>query len=292
MDNTALVESRGVEAPAVQRAAAEVDADEPQRAFQRLVDWFRAGDTRNDPDRDVALFVAANALIEDGRRTKAFFYLDELLDLHRGSDLYYRAAERQYDIADSYLRGEHDRMLFLRQSSDSDALEMLFRIQGRVPGSELAERALLRTADYYFEDEQYDFAEDAYTVFVERFPRSPTIPRVRLRQAWSNLLQYGGPRYDPTPLFDARQQFHAFASAYPELAEQQRLDEVTDYIDAQLAKKQAIHASFYARTGEPAAAAKIRRELAEMYPNTPAGREAAEEVRLDEPATRPAEAQP
>lgn len=302
-DNTALVESRGVEAPAIRRAAAEVDAGEPEQAFQRLVDWFQAGDTRSSPARDVALFVAANALIEDDRRLRAFFYLDELLDLHRSSDLYYDAAQRQYEIADSYLRGEHDRTLFLRQSSPSDAIEMLFRIQTRVPGSELAERALLRTADYYFDDEQFDFAEDAYTVFIERFPRSPSVPRVRLQQAWSNLLQYDGPRYDPTPLLDARQQFQTIATAYPDLAEQQQLAEVTNYIDAQFAKKQAIHAGFYDRTGEEAAAEKIRRDLVQAYPNTPAGQEAAEAVTVTEPADpttqpamqpnpEPAEAQP
>jgi outer membrane protein assembly factor BamD (BamD/ComL family) len=58
-----------------------------------------------------------------------------------------------------------------------EAVEMLYRIQQRSPGSQLAERALLRTANYYFSDQQYDFA-------ATRTPRSCAPSRaVRRRRA-------------------------------------------------------------------------------------------------------------
>ena len=285
-DTAALVEGRDPSAPAIRRAAQQLDAGQADAAFESLVAWFQTPASVRDPDRDLALYLAANALIEERQRIKAFYYLDELLDLHRSSPLYADAARRQFEIAESYLRGEHDKALFLQQSTDNDALEMLFRVQFRVPGSELAEAALLRTADYYFEDEQFDFAEDAYTVFVERFPRSDDVPEARLRQAWSNLLQYQGPRYDPTPLLDARQQFEAFANAYPGRADAARLQDIRDYIDRELAKKDLIKASYYARTNDPDAAEQLRERVVEAYPDTPQGERAR---RLIRPTTRRAD---
>ena len=154
---------------------------------------------------------------------------------------------------------------------------MLFRIQQRASGSELAERALLRTGDYYFDRGDHDFAEDVYTAFLERYPRSPNVARVQLRQAFSNLFQYEGPRYSPTPLLDAQQQFANFRRQFPQVAEEQNLAEIFDFIDEELARKQAIKADFYRRTRRPEAAAALRQEIVERYPET---KTAAESRRL------------
>ena len=285
-DATELAKSRGVTAPSVLSAAARLDNGDADAAFETLVDFFRDDGTRRDPDRDVALYLASGALAAEGDGLKAFFYLDELLDTYPGSDLYYAAAERQYHIADAGLDRATRGFDLLPNTIDNDSLEMLFRVQQRVPGSELAERALLRSADHYFEAGDYDFAEDAYTVFAERFPRSPDLPRARLRQAWSNLLQYEGPRYDPTPLLDAGQQFEQFAARYPELWEGEDLAEVRAYVDQQLAEKQAIQAAYYDRVDKEGSAELMRRRLARTFPDTEAGREAVGSL---PPATRPAE---
>ncbi len=277
-DNTALVERRGIESQALRAAAEQIDGGDPDDAYETLVEWFRANGTFASDERDVALFLTANALIADARRFRAFYYLDELLDLHVGSDLYLDAVSRQFEIADSYLDGKTDSILFLPRTYNNDALEMLFRIQQRAPGTELAERALLRTAEHYFDEKDYDFAEDAYTVFIDRFPRSPSVRAARLKQAWSNLLQYEGPRYDPTPLLDAREQFAQFTAAYPDTASAQSLSEISTYIDEQLASKQLIKARFYERTGRGASAASLRTGVVERYPSTPQAAQARERL--------------
>ena len=256
-DNAGLLERRGIEEPALAVAAQEIDNGDGRDAFERLVAHLRQPGARRHAHRDAALYLAGNALISDRQRLKAFFYFDELLDTYPQSGLFLPAAERQYQIADSVLSGDRDRVLFVPEADTGDALEMLFRVQLRVPGSELAERALLRSGEHYFDSGDHDFAEDVYTIFLDRFPRSPRVPYARLRQAWSNLLQYEGPRYDPTPLLDARQQFRAFADAYPDLADRQGLDEVFAYVDEQLDDKRRIKADFYRRTGEPEAAALL-----------------------------------
>ncbi len=280
--NARLLDDAGVAEPALAAAAREVDAGDGGDAFGLLVDWFRDDANRASEVREYALYLAANALIDDGNRIKAFYYLDELLDLYPGGDLYPDAVARQYAIADSYLDGEGDRFLLLERGHTSDALEMLFRIQQRASGSEVAERALLRTGDYYFDGGDFDFAEDVYTAFLERYPRSPNVARVRLRQAFANLFQYDGPRYSPTPLLDARQQFANFRQQFPEMAREQNLAEIFEYIDEELARKQAIKADYYRRTRRPEAAAALRQQIVQEYPDTRAAAESRELLGLAE----------
>jgi outer membrane protein assembly factor BamD (BamD/ComL family) len=265
-DNVELVEARGIESPVLLQAARELDAGDSDAAHERLRTMFRARVDRQPPvvqERDYALYLMANTLVAEDRRVRAFYYLDELLDTYPESSLYRPALRRQYEIADSYLSGRDDRTLFFPQGGRPEALEMLFRIQQRAPGSELAETALIRSADFYFDRGEYDFAEDAYTVFLDAFPNAKAARRAKLRQAWSNLLQYEGPRYDPTPLLDARQQFEQILADDPGLARQADVPEAMAYIDRQLAKKQQIQSDWYARTGHPEVAANLMVEAEE-----------------------------
>src|SRR5437762_2932300 len=78
-----------------------------------------------------------------------------------------------------------------------EAIEMLWRVQQRSPGSPLAEQALKRTADFFYRDGQFDLSAAVYGVYIERYPRSPLVPEVRLKQAYSNLAQMRGLRFDP-----------------------------------------------------------------------------------------------
>ena len=84
---------------------------------------------------------------------------------------------------------------------------MLYRIQERSPGSPLAERALLRTADYYYNTGQFELASDAYAAYVRSYPRSPNVPRVRLRRAFASYAQFRGTKFDATSLLDARRRW-------------------------------------------------------------------------------------
>ena len=290
--------------PLLQKAATLADAGEPKQSFRVLKDWFKLapaselpgseelvqgeGDLLPDPaaaasrpfaaprpGRPQALFLAANTLIARGKRIKAFYYLDELLDNYPGSVLYRPAAEKQYAIAASYFDGKTDLFLGLPVSRRDEALEMMFRVQNRLPGSPLAERALRRSADFYYARGDYDFAEDAYGVFIDRFPRSPQVADVRLLQAYSNVRQFKGEKYDPTPLIDARAQLQQYAAQYPEQSAKADLPKLLAWIDRQLAGKLTIESDFYRRTSHPAAARAVSGRLAKTYPQTDAGREAS-----------------
>lgn len=234
-----------------------------------VVRWLKAHPF-GTPHRDTALFLMADALYQEGDRLRSFYYLDELMDEYPSSPLFYRALEKQYQIADAYLRGYKRRFLLMPIiPAEDEAIEMLYRIQQRSPGSPLAEIALLRTADYYFANSDYDLAGDAYGAYARNYPRSPEIPRVLLREAFANFAQFRGLRFDATPLVNARAQLVDLMGRYPELAARENLPALVERIDRTFAQKILVTADFYQRTSEPRAAAWNYEFLIKTYPNSP-----------------------
>jgi len=249
------------------------------RDAQKLaIKWVNAN--HNHPQRDRGLFLIAQAFYQYGNRIRAFYYLDELMDEYPESSYYSTALEKQYQIADRFLNGYKRRFLRVPMFHAYDeAVEMLFRIQHRAPGSPLAERALLRTANYYYHDGQYDFAADTYAAYLRSYPRSPITPRVRLRQAYSMYAQFRGPKFDATPAIDAREQLKELIAQYTELAKEENLPALVEQIDRTLVQKLLVTADYYRRTHEPLGAAYTYRYVVKAYPQTEEARAAESAIR-------------
>ncbi len=198
-----------------------------------------------------------------------FYYLDQLLEEHPESRLYSSAMQKQFEIADSYLRGRKRKFLGMPiLGAEDEAVEMLFRVQQRAPKSPIAEKALLRTANFYFADRQYDLSEDAFGMFIRQYPRSPSVPAAKLKQAYSAYALFHGPRFEVTPIIDARERLAAIMAEYPRLAEQENIPALLETIDAAMARKLYLRADFYRRTHEPQAAAYTYRYLISAYPES------------------------
>jgi outer membrane assembly lipoprotein YfiO len=244
---------------------------------KQAVQWIKTH--KDAPNRDRGVFLLGQANFGYGDRIQSFYNFDEVMDLYPDSRLFNAALQRQWDIANTYLNGYKVRFLGMPMFHAYDeAIEMLYRIQQRSPGSPLAERALLRTGDYYYKTSQFDLAADVYAVFVRSYPRSPEVPRVRLRQAFSYYAQFRGLKFDATPIIDAREQLMNIIAEYPKLAEEENLKPVVARIDQTFARKILLTGQFYKRTHAPGAAAYTWRYLIQAYPNTPEADEAKREL--------------
>lgn len=272
MDQPAAERPAADPVPQLDRAEEMIERGRHKAAKESLVQWLNSPAGQTSPLRDRGLYLLAESYYRYGDRIRAYYHLDELMDFHPASPLFAQALQRQYDIADAYLRGYKMRFMGIPMLSGDDyGIEMLFRIQQRSPGSPLAEKSLLRTADYYYADSQFDLAEDTYAAYVRSYPRSPLVPRARLRQAFANYAQFRGLRFDATPLIDARTQLVEMIVQYPTLAEEENLREFVDRIDSTFARKLLATADFYERTSEKRAAAYYYRYILDTYP----GREEA-----------------
>jgi outer membrane assembly lipoprotein YfiO len=265
-------------APASQPAAADPTLDRLEQlvanrqylaAKRQAIQWIRTHG-KDAPMRDRAVYLLGQANFGYGDRIQAFYNFDEVLDLYPDSPLFNPALQREYDIADAYLNGYKRRFFggLFKFGAEDEAIEMLYRIQQRSPGSPLAEKSLLRTGDYYYRDSQFDLAADVYAAFVRSFPRSPEIPRVRLRQAFSYYAQFRGLKYDATPIIDAREQLVGIMQQYPKLAEEENIAPVITRIDEAYARKLYLRGDFYKRTHQPRAAVYTWRYLVQTYPKS------------------------
>jgi outer membrane assembly lipoprotein YfiO len=267
-------------------------------AKKLAVSWLQREKT--SPIRDRGLYLLGLANYQYGDRIASFYNFDELMDNYPDSKYFYPALEKQYQIADAFLNGYKRRFLGVPLlSAEDEAVEMLYRIQQRSPGSPLAEKALKRTADFYYADAQYDLASDAYEAFIERYRRSPDTPQVKLKKAFAELAQFHGTKFDPTPVINARTQLEELAVEHPDLAKQENVQAVIDRIDAALARKVYQNAHFYLRTHEPRAAAYNFRYLIKNYPDSPEAAKAKTDLAKlpesaktgPEPSSRPQELQ-
>ncbi len=254
--------------PALDQAERLLVNGHPGEAKETLLDWEE--EHKTSPARDRCLYLVAEAFYQLDNRIKAFYYLDELMDTYPASNLFDPALNKQFEIAEAFINGYKRKFLFFRILDATDeGVVMLYRIQQRSPGSPLAEKALLHTADFYFADKQYDLAVDAYQSYARSYPRSPAIPRVRLRAAFASLAQFHGVKFDATPIIDARAQLLDIQREYPELAKEENLESAIEQIDGAFAKKILTTAEFYERTHEPKAAVYDYRYLAQAYPTAP-----------------------
>lgn len=269
--------SRPTADPVLDRAEDLLNHHQYNAAKKLALQWVL--DHKDSPLRDRGLFLVAEAFYQYGDRIKSFYYLDELMDEYPESPLFYRALEKQYEIADAYLRGYRRRFLLIPLfTAEDEAIEMLYRIQQRSPGSPLAEKALLRTADYYYATGDYELAADAYAAYARNYPRSPVLPQTKLRQAFSAYAQFRGLRFDPTELVNARAQLVDMIHAYPDLAARDNLPAIIARIDQTLADKIYVTAEFYRRTDQLKGAVWNYRYLIETYPDEPAAQRARQRL--------------
>jgi outer membrane protein assembly factor BamD len=262
--------------PAISRLSDLIRAGRFEQAREDGIAWLKANPS--SPNYDRGLLVVAEALRGTREYVRSFYYCDQLLDEHSDSPKFEAAMELQYSVADLYLLGAKDKLLGFRIVNRQDeAIEMLFRIQTRAPGSPVAEKALLRTADFYWANGDFDLASDAYHSYAQTFPRSPLVPQARLREAYSNLAEFRGPQFDATPVLNAKTLLNQVTADYPEMAKQEAIAEKLDLADRQLARKIYLNADFYRRTGKPGAAIVLCNRLLKQYPTAP---EAADAQKL------------
>jgi outer membrane assembly lipoprotein YfiO len=256
-----------IENPTLDRIEQQLAARRYRSAREPILRWIK--DNIGAPDRDRGLFLLAEMYNQAGDKIRAFYHLDELMDYYPESRLFYPALEKQFAIADRFLKGHKRKFLGIPLlTTDDEGIEILFRIQERAPGSPIAERSLLRTADHYYDTSQFDLAADAYASYARSYPRSPDVARVRLRAAFASLAQFRGLRFDATPVIDAKAQLEDIQAEYPQLAQRENVADVLERIEGILAARVATTADFYRRTHEPQAAVYNWRYLVENFPDT------------------------
>lgn len=232
-----------------------LDKGKPKKALKAAKKFLAS--YPNDSRREEIMMLTGQAEMDRGHYDKAHDRFNEQLDQYSNGEFYDRAVQRQYQIADAFLKGRKRRALgIFRVSAIDRGIDILNAIANRVPGTVIAEKALLRVGDYHYDAKQVVQAVEAYDHYIKTFPQSPRhrVGHAMLRAARARYAQYRGDAFDDTPLTDAQQRFIIFSERYPEQANKANIPMVLSQIRNALVRRYFASGKFYQRVGRKTAA--------------------------------------
>lgn len=224
-----------------------LDAGSPKKAYKQVKKWIKANEDSEVMDH--ALFLKGEAQFDRKLYYQSFEAYEEMLDGWGASSLFEAALQQQMEIARRFLAGEKRKVWgFIPASARTEGLEILDRVVERWPGSELAARALMMQADYYYGRGRFLEAQATYQIVVENYTKSEYYEKAMLRNAESTHAQYRGPLYDSGCLMDARLRYEQYRARYPQRAVDIGIQQRIARIRWQEAEKHYEIADFYRRT--------------------------------------------
>lgn len=228
------------------------------------------------PYRPDALLIRGDAKLAAGDEYEALFDYEEVCRRYAGTAVFIPTLERELEIATAYAKGLRKRFFgtFRIVDSSEDAQELLIRIQERLPGSELAEKAGMELADFYFDRREMTMAAEAYQLFIENYPRSPRVQKARLRLIYAYLAGFRGPEHDASGLLEARAKLRSLQALQPGLAQQVGAESIIVRIEESEAAKYLSTASWYLEVNDPISAELFIRRLVQRHPRSIATLEA------------------
>lgn len=210
---------------------------------------------------------------------KALFDYEYVARSFPASEQFMVALQREFEIARLFAGGVKRKFFGMPLiPAQGEAEELFIRIQERVPGSDLGERASLALANFYFEDSSMNLAAEAYQLFLENYPRSASREWAMLRLIQASLATFQGPRFDPTGLLDAQQRLEQYQAEYPAVADRIGAAALQTRIRESLAMKMLTSADWYRLRGETVSELYTLRRLVREFPQTAAAREAVERI--------------
>ncbi len=254
----------------IARARQALADDTPSKAASILNGWIENHQTSDNALLPQAYLVRGDARLAMGKEFYALYDYEEVTLNYAGTEEFSRAVSRELDIGLRYLHGFKRRFLGMRIAPAYDiGEELLVRVQERLPGTPLAERACIELADYYYRNRDLATSSDAYEIYVTNFPKGPNIEKARLRRIYANLGRYKGPNYDTAGLVDARVLIEDYAARDPAGAQRAGLtDALLAKIDESQAAQLLERSKWYLVRGDPVSSRSTLRRLIRRFPGT------------------------
>jgi len=254
-------------------ARAALAAGDGKKAEELASAWIE--NNEKHPMMPEAYLLRGDALVAHGEEYAALYDFEYVARMYAGSEAFISALEREFKIAKQYAAGGKRKLWGIRWvEAEEEAEELLIRIQERLPGSRLAELAGIELADYYFNKRMMSLAVDAYSLFIENYPRSEHLNKARRRLIYSHLASFKGPEFDARGLNEAKVQLQELSAQTPVEAQRVGADALLTRIDESSAEKMLETARWYWRSGNAIAAEQMIRRLVQKHQRSVATAEA------------------
>lgn len=266
---------------AIADARAALADERPGRAIDILDPWIETNQNLGHPLLAEALLLRGDAHTAAGDEFQALYDYEELAINHPGTEQFVTANQRELEIGTQYINGLKRRWLGMRVArAENIGEELLVRVQERLPGTALAERAAITLADHYYNQRALVMAADAYEIYATNFPAGPNIDRARQRRIFANIARFKGPNYDAAGLVDAKALIREYAARDPEAAQASGMgDALVSKLDESKAAQLLERANWYVLRRDPVGARATWRRIIRNYPQTLAAQNALNELK-------------
>lgn len=250
--------------------------DQPSRAQRILTAFIDEFDRAGNEYLPEAYLLRGDARLAMDREFSALYDYEALLTRFRQSEQFPVAVSRELEIALRYAAGLRIRTLGFRLADSTDvAIELLIRVQERLPKSDLAERAAIALADLYYERREMKLASISYDLYLQNFPSGPNRIKAMKRRIQTDIARFKGPRYDASGLLDARVRITDFVRRFPGEAAESGLNEaLLVRVDESIAAQALDTAEWYLRTGDEGSARFAMVRLRRDHPRSIAAQRA------------------
>jgi outer membrane protein assembly factor BamD (BamD/ComL family) len=253
---------------------------EAKRARSMMEAWLERNPA--SPLRPDALLVLADSKLALGDEYDALFDYEEIARRYPYSAAFVPALERELDIARAYAGGLKRKFFGTVRivPSEDDAQELFIRIQERLPGSALAEKAGMDLADFYFKKRDMPLAAEAYDLFVKNYPRSRQVDKARLRTIYAYYSGYNGPEYDAKGLLEASAKLRELQATQPLLAKQVGAEGLLVRVYESQAQKMLTDANWYWSVKDAISTERVIRGLVRKFPRSAAALQALRQIEM------------
>jgi tetratricopeptide (TPR) repeat protein len=228
--------------------------------------WARG----QSPVGETVLFYLAESQYHQGKLVAANDSYAKLATTYAGSPYLEKVAAREYAIATLWLEAIDPKAPPEKRERPGD------RFNGYLPaidvGGPLADDAVMKIADFYFEKGNYEEASLYYDQLIEdeHLARSPLQLTAHLRSIDAKLKAYIGPEYDAAGLDDAARLIRKTMTTFPDRDEKadQFLMHGLALVNDQKAEITFRRGEFYRKTGYPGAAELCYGEVRARWPKS------------------------
>lgn len=262
----------GTDAGIMAEARRLIANEQPGDARELLDPWIDANARTDNPYLPQAYLLRGDATSAAGDEWEGLYDYESVIKGFPGSPEFTKAVERELEIAIAYLHGLKRKWLGLRfLNAEEEGIELLVRVQERMPGSRLAERAGIELGDHYYRNRELSLASEAYELFLKNYPNSAYRDRALQRRVYASIGRFKGPRYDGSALIDSRVLIRQYMTLYPAGAAEAGLDEsLLNRIDDSAGAQLLETAKWYLVRDDAVAARHTLQRLLKKHPQSAA----------------------
>lgn len=244
-----------------------------RRTFYSMRD--RYGDTFY---REDAMFYEAESYYHEGRYDKAYYAYEGLLKDYPGTHYLDLAMQREFDIANRFLKGQRRETLGVRVFRDAGlGLGIMEKVREHDVNGPLADRSLVYGAAFHYQNGQFEDAGLLYDLLIEHYPKSRYLPQAHLINAEAKRRAYRGALYDGMLLEQSKSLLEAAQRQFPTVTKRKvEVPKALTWIDIQQAERDYQVAEYYRRVGKNRAAQHCYQLVINDFPETVWARRAQE----------------